>query len=224
MAVLIATNKESERVRELPAHVVMYCVIALALYVQSSYREVLRCLLEGIQWLREPPAEINVPGIRPFRRHEPGWAGSRCGNYTMNWCSRSPWRRRRVHGFGDGVWSALMAVPWMSPTRRAMKKRSVVPGPAAVRAHIRRSASCRWWRTVPMFFLAAGWQTMPPARSLLQRTYYPVSAKTCCVWRTAVFSGSGCGRRLRRQVPVCCGGSKRTCVCPATQMCRTVLI
>ncbi len=38
----------------LPAHVVVYYVIALALYMQSSYREVLRCLLEGIQWLRDP--------------------------------------------------------------------------------------------------------------------------------------------------------------------------
>src|SRR5665647_3129630 len=33
----------------LPAHVVVYYVIALALYMQSSCREVLRCLLEGIQ-------------------------------------------------------------------------------------------------------------------------------------------------------------------------------
>jgi hypothetical protein len=59
---LVATRKESVRQRELPAHVVVYYVIALALYMQSSYREVLRCLLEGIQWLLEPAAEINVAG------------------------------------------------------------------------------------------------------------------------------------------------------------------
>jgi hypothetical protein len=50
------------RQRDLPAHVVVYYVIALALYMQSSYREVLRCLLEGIQWLLEPSAGINVAG------------------------------------------------------------------------------------------------------------------------------------------------------------------
>jgi hypothetical protein len=50
------------RQRDLPAHVVVYYVIALALYMQSSYREVLRCLLEGIQWLVEPGAETNVAG------------------------------------------------------------------------------------------------------------------------------------------------------------------
>jgi hypothetical protein len=61
-ASLAATGKESVRQRDLPAHVVVYYVIALALYMQSSYREVLRCLLEGIQWLVEPGAGINVAG------------------------------------------------------------------------------------------------------------------------------------------------------------------
>ena len=61
-AALVATQKESVRQRDLPAHVVVYYVIALALYMQSSYREVLRCLLEGIQWLVEPAAGINVAG------------------------------------------------------------------------------------------------------------------------------------------------------------------
>jgi hypothetical protein len=61
-AALMATRKESVRQRDLPAHVVVYYVIALALYMQSSYREVLRCLLEGIQWLLEPSAAINVTG------------------------------------------------------------------------------------------------------------------------------------------------------------------
>jgi len=61
-ASLAASGKESVRQRDLPAHVVVYYVIALALYMQSSYREVLRCLLEGIQWLVEPAAAIRVAG------------------------------------------------------------------------------------------------------------------------------------------------------------------
>src|SRR5467141_624574 len=59
---LVATRKSSVRQRDLPAQVVVYYVIALALYMQSSYREVLRCLLEGIQWLRDPSAAIKVAG------------------------------------------------------------------------------------------------------------------------------------------------------------------
>src|SRR5258708_38209541 len=62
LAILEATAKSSVRQRDLPAHVVVYYVIALALYMQSSYREVLRCLLEGIQWLRDPSATIRVAG------------------------------------------------------------------------------------------------------------------------------------------------------------------
>src|SRR5882724_9197688 len=61
-AVLAATGRGSVRQRDLPAQVTVYYVIALSLYMQSSYREVLRCLLEGIQWLLEPSAEINVAG------------------------------------------------------------------------------------------------------------------------------------------------------------------
>lgn len=61
-AILGKTGKASIRQRDLPAHVVVYYVIALALYMQSSYREVLRCLLEGIQWLMNPGAMIKVAG------------------------------------------------------------------------------------------------------------------------------------------------------------------
>lgn len=59
---LAETKKASMRQRDLPAHVVIYYVIALALYMNSSYREVLRCLLEGIQWLRDPSANLKVAG------------------------------------------------------------------------------------------------------------------------------------------------------------------
>lgn len=60
--VLKNTGRASIRQRDLPAHVVVYYVIALALYMQSSYREVLRCLLEGIQWLLGPGMIVKVVG------------------------------------------------------------------------------------------------------------------------------------------------------------------
>lgn len=61
-AVLHRTGTASLRQRELPAQVMVYYVIALALYMQSSYREVLRCLLEGVQWLLGPDARVKVTG------------------------------------------------------------------------------------------------------------------------------------------------------------------
>ena len=61
-AALKQTNRTSVRERDLPAHVVVYYVIALALYMRSSYREGLRCLLEGVQWLLDPSAAVKVAG------------------------------------------------------------------------------------------------------------------------------------------------------------------
>ena len=58
--VLRQSGRADRRQRDLPAPVMVYYVIALALYMQVSYREVLRCLLEGLSWLRDahqrPPA------------------------------------------------------------------------------------------------------------------------------------------------------------------------
>jgi hypothetical protein len=60
--VLSETGKTSIRERELPAHVVVYYVMALALFMQSSYREVLRCMLEGTQWLRGEAVNLKITG------------------------------------------------------------------------------------------------------------------------------------------------------------------
>lgn len=60
--ILDRTGRASSRQRDLPAHVVVYYVIALALYMQVSYREVLRCLLEGVSWLMGKGVDIKVAG------------------------------------------------------------------------------------------------------------------------------------------------------------------
>src|SRR3954453_8485838 len=57
--VLAETGKASER--DLPAPVMVYYAIALALYMGSSTREVLRCLLEGLRWLSGAEA-VKVAG------------------------------------------------------------------------------------------------------------------------------------------------------------------
>jgi len=61
-AVLQETGRASVRQRDLPAQVVIYYVIALALYMRSSYRAVLGCLLEGLQWLLDPSVQVKVAG------------------------------------------------------------------------------------------------------------------------------------------------------------------
>jgi hypothetical protein len=60
--VLAETGRASQRQRDLPAHVMVYYVIALALYMQVSCREVLRCLTEGLRWLNVIGSEKTTTG------------------------------------------------------------------------------------------------------------------------------------------------------------------
>src|SRR4051795_11467357 len=68
--VLAETGKASERERDLPAQVMVYYAIALALYMGSSTREVLRCLREGLRWLwgAEAVRVAGKSGISQARR------------------------------------------------------------------------------------------------------------------------------------------------------------
>ena len=50
-AILECGGFQSQRVRDLPAEVVVYYVIALGLFMAVSTGEVLRCLVEGLCWL-----------------------------------------------------------------------------------------------------------------------------------------------------------------------------
>ena len=59
--VLAETGKASER--DLPAQVMVYYAIAMALYMESSTREVLRCLPEGLRRLWGADA-VKVAGKR----------------------------------------------------------------------------------------------------------------------------------------------------------------
>lgn len=62
MSVLEDTGRQSKRIRQLPAHVMVYYVVAMALYMNVAYEEVLRCLVEGLEWLGEPAERLRNTG------------------------------------------------------------------------------------------------------------------------------------------------------------------
>lgn len=66
--VLKETDRESQRQRKLPMHVMVYYVIALALYMEVSYGEVLRCLLEGLEWMDLPVKSIRTVQMSSISR------------------------------------------------------------------------------------------------------------------------------------------------------------
>lgn len=72
--VLEETGRQSQRQRKLPMRVMVYYVIALALYMEVSYGEVLRCLLEGLDWLGLP-----VKSIRTVQKSSISRARTRLG-------------------------------------------------------------------------------------------------------------------------------------------------
>jgi len=73
---LEAEGKQSQRQRQLPAHVVVYYVMALALYMGVSYGEVLRCVVEGLEWLGLAVRRIRQTGPSGISqaRSRLGWA------------------------------------------------------------------------------------------------------------------------------------------------------
>jgi hypothetical protein len=62
--VIQETGRAEQRRRLLPARVVVYFVLALALYSQAAYEEVMRCLVEGLGWAQQ---------ARRGRRSWPYW-------------------------------------------------------------------------------------------------------------------------------------------------------
>lgn len=60
--VLNVTGRASQRERDLPAHVMVYYAIALALYPEVSTREVMRCLTEGARWLGDDSPRLEPAG------------------------------------------------------------------------------------------------------------------------------------------------------------------
>lgn len=59
--ILVACDKIQQRIRLLPSRVVMYYVLALSLYTQDSYEEVMRHLVEGLRWQDQFRSSWNIP-------------------------------------------------------------------------------------------------------------------------------------------------------------------
>ena len=118
------TGRASQRQRDLTAHVMVYYVIALALYVGVSYREVLRYLLEGVEWLRGPDMAVKVAGKSGISQSRPraGLAVSRCSGCMIasssHWCGRRWPTPRRYRQYA--TWSSNSSFPYAAKRHRAL--------------------------------------------------------------------------------------------------------
>ena len=99
---IATTDRQSKRIRQLPAHVMVYYVIALALYMEVAYGEVLRCLVEAFAWLGEPAQRVRNTGRSAISQ-----ARVRLGSAPLEALYRDlvrPIGARRTRGVRYGRW------------------------------------------------------------------------------------------------------------------------
>jgi hypothetical protein len=160
--VIEGAGRRERRHRLLPARVVVYLVLALALFSGQAYEEVARLLTEG--W--RGPGAGGAPGRcrRPRRSPAPGSGLAlgrcrRCSPRSLgHWRSRAPWGR----GIGAGGCWRSTGPPWMCPTPPPTRLRLGGPRPAGASGpRSRRSACWRWPSAAPTRSSPPCWDRSP---------------------------------------------------------------
>ena len=157
-AVVAAAGKTNRRQRDLPAPVVVYYVIALTLYMQVSYREVLRCLLEGIRWLLGPQSAVKIAGKSGISqaRTRLGWEPLQQLHDEV--VTPIAGKQTKGAGIASGARLAWTAAPWMWPTKKKMRRPSDGNRRVAAPAPTHSYALSRWWRTERTCYSARNWE------------------------------------------------------------------
>ena len=204
--VLARTDRASVRERDLPAHVVIYYVIALALYMQSSYREVLRCLLEGIQWLRDPSARVRVAGKSGISqaRTRLGWEPLRQLHDEL----MQPVAVRGTHGAWYRDWRLVSLDGSTLDVADEKANEAAFGRPGASRG----ASAYPQIRFVSLVengthvLFGSQMDAIEPAKSRSPKRCSRACARACCAWRTGISSASHSGGRRKRRGRTCCGG------------------
>ena len=160
---VLAKSGKTSRWRDLPAHVVVYYV--LALYRQVSYRAGLRCLLEGLQ-VAPRSAQAAARGGQLGDLASPHAAGMgtapaaarRAGGSRGETPNPSAFYRRWRLVSPDG---STLDVTDGKRNREAFGR----PERAAAPVPFRKSASCPSWKTAPMCCSPAAWAPIPRGKS-----------------------------------------------------------
>jgi len=183
--------------------------------MQSSYREVLRCLLEGIQWLCDPSVTIKVAGKSGISQ-----ARTRLGWEPLRQLHDEVVKPIAVTAT-KGAWYWCVAVGefgWQHVGRGRREGQCRCPRAAG--------GEPRQQRLSANPFRGAGRKrharvVRQPAGCLHRRGNHAgenraakLTQKACSVWPTEIFSATHSGSRRAPQARICCGGSRRLCAWP----------
>ena len=103
-AVLEQTGRVSVRERDLPAHVVVYYVIALALYMRLLIARSCAVYWRVCSGCWTHRQQSKLPASRVFHRRAPVWVPNLCVRSMNPGWGRSPGRKPKAPGIGSGVW------------------------------------------------------------------------------------------------------------------------
>ena len=211
-SVLAATGKASLRERDLPAHVVVYYAIALALFMHSSYREVLRCLLEGVQWLMDPSARVKVAGDSGISQ-----ARTRLGWEPLQQLHDEvvkPIAVKATKGAWYRTWRLVSIDGSTLDVADEKANENAFGRPGASRGSSAfpqlRFVSLVESGTHVLFGTRMGAYTTGPWPNPL----WAHCTRRCCAWLTAGSSAFRCGSRGSPPGRSCSGESRRICACP----------
>ena len=143
--VIAKTGRAEQRQRLLPARVVVYYTLAMCLFAQVGYEEVMRLLVEGLAWLRRFEGTWQVPDKSSIAR-----ARARLGPAPLRELFvevARPLATQATKGawYRGGGWGRWMAPRWTWRTRRPTWRRSVGLVGAGARGRSRRCGWSGWW-------------------------------------------------------------------------------
>jgi hypothetical protein len=100
--VIAETRSKEKRNRLLPSRLVVYYVIALALFFGEAYEEVMRKMVGGLRFGSAWERHWQVPTPRRCAGPASGWARRRCGDCSNGPRLRSRRQRRSAPGWAPG--------------------------------------------------------------------------------------------------------------------------
>jgi Insertion element 4 transposase N-terminal/Transposase DDE domain len=209
--VVTRTGRGEQRQRLLPARVVLYYTLAMCLFTQAGYEEVMRLLVEGLAWARRWQGCWQVPDKSSIARARARLGPAPLRALFVEVARPLATRKTKGRGIAGGGWWRWTAPRWTWRTPPPTPRRSAGPVGAAGRGRSRRCAWWGWWSAAPMRWwtqamggLHLGEGSLAPSlgRSLRRGMLLLVDQGLCSLqlWRTFQATGAELLWRCRQDV------------------------
>ena len=210
---LEATGRQSQRQRQLPARVMVYYVLALALYMEVGYGEVLRCLIEGLARLGLP-----VQRLRQSARSSISQARQRLGPEPLKLLYETlahPIAQEQTQGAFYRQWRlvSLDGSTLDLPDTQENEAFFGRPGSSRGQSGFPQLRFVALVENGPTFCSVPGRESTGPPKRNWPRKSWLSSRLTCCAWQTADFSAISSGSRPPKPGRRWSGASKATSAC-----------